>query len=68
MKRSFLRQVCLFFLILLLLGCSFAKSETNADHLTIVSWNVQNLFDGTDNGFEYAEGQSGKGRIERVYS
>ncbi|MCL1812269.1 MAG: endonuclease/exonuclease/phosphatase family protein [Treponema sp.] len=67
MKRSFYYQVYVLFLILLLSGCSFAQSETSANHLTIVSWNVQNLFDGTDNGFEYDEFKNGTGWNSEKY-
>ena len=40
-------------LVFFVLGCTFPESEASKDHLTIVSWNVQNLFDGKDNGSEY---------------
>ncbi|MDR0302909.1 MAG: endonuclease/exonuclease/phosphatase family protein [Treponema sp.] len=45
---------------LVLAGCTVSESKTKntaADPgtLTMMTWNVQNLFDGLDNGFEYDE-------------
>ena len=48
-------------LLFFLWGCSFTEQEANTDQLTIISWNVQNLFDGMDNGFEYAEFRKSEG-------
>jgi len=48
-------------LVLFLGGCSFAEQEEGARQLIIASWNVQNLFDGSDNGFEYAEFKNSAG-------
>ncbi|MCL1928397.1 MAG: endonuclease/exonuclease/phosphatase family protein [Treponema sp.] len=67
MKRSFYYHFYVLFLILLLLGCSFAQSETGTDHLTIVSWNVQNLFDGIDNGLEYNDFKNNAGWNNEKY-
>jgi endonuclease/exonuclease/phosphatase family metal-dependent hydrolase len=39
-------------------GCSFghkAERETAERRLTLMTWNVHNLFDGSDNGYEYNE-------------
>ena len=55
MKKSFTYRFSVLFLTGILWACTFQETETSTDHLTIVSWNVQNLFDGTDNGFEYSE-------------
>jgi len=44
-------------LVFLTWNCTTGKTETEspAERLTIVSWNVLALFDGNDNGFEYTE-------------
>ena len=61
MKKFFYCQICGFTVILLLSGCTFAKQETGTEFLTIASWNVQNLFDGEDNGYEYDEFKNSSG-------
>jgi endonuclease/exonuclease/phosphatase family metal-dependent hydrolase len=53
-------MMLLFLLIFCLAGCSFfpAASEVEEDGvkaLNVAVWNIQALFDGKDNGFEYAE-------------
>jgi endonuclease/exonuclease/phosphatase family metal-dependent hydrolase len=44
---------------LLLPGCSFFETKDDAlksgETITLMTWNVHNLFDGIDNGFEYTE-------------
>ncbi|OQX28502.1 MAG: hypothetical protein B0D92_08600 [Spirochaeta sp. LUC14_002_19_P3] len=52
-------------LILLLSGCLLPEDEYG---WTVMSWNVQNLFDGTDDGTEYPEFDPEKGDWnERLY-
>ncbi len=41
-------------------GCTLQGAE-QSDTLVIMSWNVENLFDGTDNGTEYQEFDPGTG-------
>lgn len=53
--------------VLVLCACSTAQTETGQEELTIVSWNVQNLFDGTDNGFEYDDFRNGGGWNNEKY-
>ncbi|MDR2661718.1 MAG: endonuclease/exonuclease/phosphatase family protein [Treponema sp.] len=50
-------------------GCSLAGTEVDRapTGLTIASWNVQALFDGGDDGFEYAEYTSGAGWNDAKY-
>jgi len=50
----------LYFLLvfaLFLSNCSVFETKTpeNTKTITMMTWNVQNLFDGIDNGYEYAE-------------
>jgi endonuclease/exonuclease/phosphatase family metal-dependent hydrolase len=54
-------------LAVFLWSCSDVKTETQAKHLTIVSWNVQNLFDGIDNGNEHNEFKSSAGWNNEKY-
>ena len=45
-------------LFLVLTGCNFSETRTDGTTtgtLTLMSWNVHNLFDGLDNGSEYRE-------------
>jgi endonuclease/exonuclease/phosphatase family metal-dependent hydrolase len=66
----------LFVVSLALYGCSNSEPAATDEPgiLTLMTWNVQNLFDGVDNGFEYDEfKQSGgwssekyKGRINTI--
>ncbi|MBL7007124.1 MAG: endonuclease/exonuclease/phosphatase family protein [Spirochaetia bacterium] len=44
-------------------GCVLQGSGVNSgkNDITIMSWNVENLFDGTDNGTEYKEFDPGEG-------
>jgi len=52
-------------------GCSMEGEGPGAankvDNVTIVSWNVENLFDGSDNGFEYDEFKSSAGWTNEKY-
>lgn len=59
----------LFLLVFFPAGCSLAGSEIDKapTGLTIASWNVQALFDGSDDGFEYAEYTSGAGWNDEKY-
>jgi len=43
--------------VLVLSGCSVSESKApeNIEIITMMTWNVQNLFDGADNGYEYNE-------------
>ena len=61
MKKHFYYSAYGLALIPLLLACTFTKQETGAGYLTIVSWNVHNLFDGVDNGYEYDEFKNSTG-------
>ncbi|MDR2552942.1 MAG: endonuclease/exonuclease/phosphatase family protein [Treponema sp.] len=49
------------------LGCSPAESEPSREALTIVSWNVQALFDGHDDGHEYNEYREEAGWTDEKY-
>jgi endonuclease/exonuclease/phosphatase family metal-dependent hydrolase len=51
------KQYFLLFFILALFGCSVSETEeaVNPGVLTIMTWNVHNLFDGKDDGYEYDE-------------
>jgi len=45
-------------IFLVLAGCALSETKTEgmpAGTLTLMTWNVNNLFDGVDNGFEYDE-------------
>ena len=66
MKHIFYRIYALA-LILYLLGCSATQAPTGSEQLTIASWNVQNLFDGSDNGFEYDEFKNSAGWNDEKY-
>ena len=67
MKKHFYYQIGALFLVFLFLGCPLPESETKSDHLTVISWNVQNLFDGKDDGFEYTDFQTGSGWNREKY-
>ena len=67
MKKFFSLTIYAFVLVIFFLSCSFTEPETKTEDLTIVSWNVQNLFDGSDNGFEYAEFQNSSGWNNEKY-
>jgi len=50
----------LFLILLVSAGCMVSETKTentaaDSGTLTLMTWNVQNLFDGLDNGFEYDE-------------
>ena len=66
MKYIFLRIVTTI-LVFSLWGCSFGEIPEKADRLTIASWNVQNLFDGIDNGFEYGDFKNSEGWNDEKY-
>ena len=62
MKKLCLADICWQggLLLLVLAGCVFSETKpegTSRDTspLTLMTWNVHNLFDGQDNGFEYNE-------------
>ena len=61
MKKDNNNRFIILIAFLLLWGCSVAKPETGTEHLIIASWNVQNLFDGSDNGNEYTEFKNSAG-------
>jgi endonuclease/exonuclease/phosphatase family metal-dependent hydrolase len=59
-----MKKFCVGFLTLLAVvfltsaGCSLPEvklDNSSVDTLTLMTWNVHNLFDGVDNGFEYPE-------------
>nr|AGS51795.1 putative endonuclease/exonuclease/phosphatase [uncultured bacterium contig00053] len=47
------------FLLVLLAGCSLSESKAEGEaadrSIVLMTWNVHNLFDGKDNGYEYDE-------------
>ena len=53
--------------IVFLWACSAAQPPSGTEQLTIGSWNVQNLFDGADNGFEYDESKNSEGWNSEKY-
>lgn len=53
-----MKKIFVVLITLTVLGCCFPK---NPDTWTVMSWNVQNLFDGVDDGTEYSEFDPGKG-------
>ena len=67
MKKWCFYRINTAFLLLFLWGCSFAEQETKREQLVIASWNVQNLFDGADNGFEYDEFKNSAGWNNEKY-
>ena len=54
-------------LVFFLWGCSLGQEPAEADRLTIASWNIQNLFDGIDNGFEYDDFKNSEGWNDEKY-
>jgi endonuclease/exonuclease/phosphatase family metal-dependent hydrolase len=66
-----MKKLCfLFVLFLALYACSVSEPATPADEagvLTLMTWNVQNLFDGMDNGFEYDEFKQSGGWSSEKY-
>jgi endonuclease/exonuclease/phosphatase family metal-dependent hydrolase len=67
MKKQFYSRVIVVGLMLFFCACSVVQSETGPEQITIVSWNVQNLFDGTDNGSEYNEFKNSGGWNNEKY-
>jgi endonuclease/exonuclease/phosphatase family metal-dependent hydrolase len=57
--RFYVKAFMLFAVILFVTGCSLSESEIEEESpersLTLMTWNVHNLFDGKDNGYEYDE-------------
>jgi len=43
------------------------SSDTDVDVITLMTWNVNNLFDGEDNGFEYEEYSQSAGWSQEKY-
>jgi endonuclease/exonuclease/phosphatase family metal-dependent hydrolase len=71
---GFLPGFCGFLALLILAGgrCSTEgldteKGPTGTGSLTIVSWNIQAMFDGADNGFEYDEYKNAAGWNKEKY-
>ncbi|MDR0447429.1 MAG: endonuclease/exonuclease/phosphatase family protein [Treponema sp.] len=67
MIKHFFGRIIAAVLFVSLWACSAAKPEPGAEQLIIASWNVQNLFDGLDNGFEYDEFKNSEGWNEEKY-
>jgi endonuclease/exonuclease/phosphatase family metal-dependent hydrolase len=68
MKNTILKTMITVKVIAVLAGCSNAASEPETtDSVVLVSWNVQALFDGKDNGREYAEYRTSSGWTEEKY-
>ena len=57
--KSFVKGMIIFPVILVLANCGLSPSDESptaaADDFTVMVWNVQALFDGEENGSEYAE-------------
>ena len=56
--RFFKKAAVVFATYLILAGCSFLGTESEEipeRTLTLMTWNLHNLFDGKDNGYEYVE-------------
>jgi len=49
--------MCLFLTAAVISGCVTSEPETpvNSSAITLMTWNVHNLFDGVDDGYEYSE-------------
>ena len=68
-------RFCLIFLVVVFLapaGCSLAETKpggifAGTGTLTLMTWNVHNLFDGIDNGFEYNEFSQSSGWSTEKY-
>ncbi len=61
------RFISVLFLITLLTACSCSLPNED-EKWTVMSWNVQNLFDGIDDGTEYSEFDPGSGNWDdRLY-
>jgi endonuclease/exonuclease/phosphatase family metal-dependent hydrolase len=70
MKNTVRYGIAAWGILLLLWGCSLTGPETDASrtgNLVIASWNVQALFDGGDNGFEYDEYKNDAGWTDEKY-
>jgi len=68
MKKNYFLLV----LVLALSGCSGSEQEPaskaeNSGVITLMTWNVNNLFDGVDNGFEYNEFLQSAGWSQEKY-
>ena len=67
MKKLIFNRINAVVLVLLFWSCSLAKQEAKSEQLVIASWNMQNLFDGADNGFEYDEFKNSAGWNNEKY-
>ena len=54
-QRVKMKKILLGLIVVILTGCSLASEASPQESITIASWNVQNLFDGSDDGTEYPE-------------
>ena len=62
MRRALGGMAALAFILMLSAGCTSACSAPAAQRVVIMSYNVENLFDATDAGSEYAEYSVAAGR------
>jgi endonuclease/exonuclease/phosphatase family metal-dependent hydrolase len=74
MKKNIRTLLCAALLLALVTGCANcdipateAKAPENPASLAIMTWNVQALFDGTDNGIEYDEYRESAGWTHEKY-
>ncbi|MDR2048512.1 MAG: endonuclease/exonuclease/phosphatase family protein [Treponema sp.] len=68
MKNTITKLMITVKIIAVLAGCSITAPEPEtANSIFLVSWNVQALFDGEDNGKEYAEYRASSGWTEEKY-
>ena len=74
MKKTFQVLVCAALLLILVTGCASCdvsaaedKAPENPASLAIMTWNVQALFDGIDNGTEYDEYRESAGWTHEKY-
>ena len=71
MKSKFFGwQMFLFIFAVVFFGCNFSDAKAGSgeeESIILMTWNVHNLFDGEDNGYEYSEYMNSSGWSQEKY-
>ncbi|MCL2765096.1 MAG: endonuclease/exonuclease/phosphatase family protein [Treponema sp.] len=66
-KLRFISLFCIYLAVLTLSGCAEPEKQAPSRTVTLMTWNVHNLFDGKDDGYEYAEFLQSSGWSDEKY-
>ena len=63
------KLLCIFLIVLAFGGCAVSDivNSTGTGIITLMTWNIHNLFDGKDDGYEYPEFLLSAGWSEEKY-